>query len=311
MQKIRTVNEFIGDYTVIEYELFTLCDKNCSYCYNVVETDGKRFNNSIDDVLTGLKRILDMDNKRIIIQLIGGEVLLHKNFETIIEFLYNNRHDDHKFTLFTHADHPVEFFQTRIDLLKKFGDKIRISCTLHTEGLNRKRFIENIRYVDNNFNYSNLFFFTDTNYLKDLDYIESVFDSINVMKIFPLMLDHSDSFNISYQLVNMNSKFEKYLDKMDTLYDIDDVLLPYNKGKYQMVKATQLTFTGSKCIVRAYEIDRFGDLTMSCFPDGHKPITNIFRNPSKKLLNECEITCNQKKCNMNLVNFRVELKNET
>jgi len=105
MKHIKTHNDFIGDHIIVEFEIFTLCDKSCSYCYNI-PNNGPRFNNSIDDVLEGLKRIIDMDNKKIIIELIGGEPILHKHFEEIIDFIYKNKHEDHKLIIFTHADHP-------------------------------------------------------------------------------------------------------------------------------------------------------------------------------------------------------------
>ena len=303
--QIRTVNNFVNDHMIVEYELFTLCDKSCSYCYNVVDTGGKRYNNPIDEVIRGLKRIMEMDNKKIIIHLIGGEVLLHKHFEEIIDYLYTNSHEDHKFTLFTHADHPFEFFKTRIDLLKKFGDRVRISCTLHTQELNEPQFMRNIKYIDDTFEHSNLFFFTDNEYLKDLDLVRAAIDSTTRMKLFPIVLDNSDALATSFQIVNMNTKFDDYLDRMDTQYIIDGETLPYNKGKYKMVKETNLTYTGKKCTIRAYEIDRQGDITMSCFTSNQVPLGNIFRNPSRKLLNSCSITCNQERCNINLVNFEV------
>jgi organic radical activating enzyme len=303
--QIKTVNNFVNEHMIIEYELFTLCDKSCTYCYNVVDTGGKRYNNPIDEVLRGLKRIIEMDNKKIIIQLIGGEVMLHKHFAEIIDYLYINSHSDHKFTLFTHADHPPEFFKSRIDLLKKFGDRVRISCTLHTQELNRAQFMTNIAYVDKTFEHSNLFFFTDNNYLKDLETVKEAIESTVTMKLFPIILDDSDAYTTAVQLVNMNTKFDEYLDRMDTTYIIDGQAFPYNKGKYKMVRDTNLTYTGKKCTVRAYEIDRAGDVTMSCFETGQQPIANIFRNPSRKLLDGCSITCKQKRCNMNLVNFEV------
>jgi hypothetical protein len=306
MKKIKTHNDFVGEHTIVEYEIFTLCDKSCSYCYNVADTGGERFNNSVDSVLRGLKRIMCMDNKKIIIELIGGEAMLHHNFETIINYLYDNRHPDHKFILFTHADHPTEFFVDRLDMLKKFGDSIKISCTLHVERLNKHRFKDNIKYVDENFKYSNLFFFTDNNYLKELTYIESVFDSLTTMKLLPIALDHSNIIDTVHQLVNMNSKFEKYLDRIDVTYEIDGELLPYNKGKYVIFNETKLVFTGDACRVRAYEIDRFGDISMCCFTSGQTPLGNIFRNLSNSLLDNVTITCRQNKCHINLINFEVD-----
>jgi len=34
---IKTINAFNDNYTLVEYELFTMCDKACSYCYNIDE----------------------------------------------------------------------------------------------------------------------------------------------------------------------------------------------------------------------------------------------------------------------------------
>lgn len=308
MTQIKTTNSFVGDHTIVEYELFTLCDKSCSYCYNVFDTNGKRYNNSLENVIEGLRRIMTMDNKKVIIQLIGGEVMLHKNFKEIIDFIYDNRHPDHKITLFTHADHPIEFFTNRLELLKKFDDSVRISCTLHLEGLNRERFIDNIKWVDDNFKNSNLFFFTDDTYLSEYTFLEKAINSTHNMKLFPIALDQSTTLNLARQLINMNTKFDKYLDRMDTQYEIDGVTIPYNKGKYTLFKNTGLTFTGGECTIRAYEVDRFGDITMACFSPLQKPLGNIFENNSTELLNSCSITCKQKICQVNLVSLKVNLK---
>jgi len=227
MKHIKTHNEFIGDHVLVEFELFTLCDKSCSYCYNVADTNGVRYNNDISGVLRGLEKIMSMNNKKIIIELIGGEPLLHKNFEEIINYLYTNAHPDHKFSIITHADHKPTFFKKRLNLLKKFGDKVKITCTLHTENLNKVQFKNNVKWVDDNFKYSSLFFFTDNDYLNDIDYIEEVFDSLKNMKLQPLVLDNSNLLETINQLVNMNSKFEKYLNKFDVIYKIDGSILPY------------------------------------------------------------------------------------
>jgi len=309
MKHIKTHNDFIGDHIIVEFEIFTLCDKSCSYCYNI-PNNGPRFNNSIDDVLEGLKRIIDMDNKKIIIELIGGEPILHKHFEEIIDFIYKNKHEDHKLIIFTHADHPSHFFNKRIDLLKKFEDKVRISCSLHLEELNKDQYLRNIKYVDKNFKHSDLYIFTDNRYLNETIFIEKIMDSVQNMKIFPLILDNSNVLDLSYQIVNLNTKFEKYSEKMNVQYEIDGKIIPYNKAKYLMYKFNRLSYTGQQCRVRAYEIDRWGDITMSCFQNGQEPLGNIFNNPSTALLNSCSITCTQKRCNPNLVNFEVTIGND-
>jgi len=68
-----------------------------------------------------------------------------------------------------------------------------------------------------------------------------------------------------------------------------------------------LIFTGKNCNVRAYEVDRNGDVTMCCFENEQKPIGNIFLDPSKNLLNGKVIKCQQKKCQFNIISFEVEL----
>jgi organic radical activating enzyme len=306
MKHIRTENNFIEDYILVDYEMYTLCDKNCTYCYNVIDTDGVRFNRPADEIIRVLKRILDMNNKKVIIQLIGGEVMLHKHFEEIISFILEYKHEDHKLLLFTHADHPINFFEERINLLKKFGDKVKISCTLHLQDLNKERFLHNIKLIQENFTYSNLMFFTDPEYLKDIDFVMSTFESLTTMKLYPLMLDHSNKATTLYQLVKMNSNFDRFADKMDVQYVIDGIDVPVNRGKFQLHTKTQLQFTGCKCKIRDYEVDKEGNLVMSCFEKGQTPITNIFQNPSKKLLDGRTIECKQVMCNPNLVSFEIE-----
>lgn len=306
MERIKTHNSFVEDHTIVEFEIFTLCDKSCSYCYNIPNT-GPRYNNSLDDIFHGLRRIMEMDNKKIIIELIGGEPILHKHFEDIVDFIYTNKHPDHKLIVFTHADHPVEFFKKRIDLLKKFGDRVRVSCSLHLEELNKQQYLNNIGYINDTFAHSDLFVFTDNAYLRDAEFVEQVFDSLTTMRIYPLILDNSNALDMAHQIVNMNTRFEKYLDRMNVQYEIDGTILPYNKAKYLMYRFNKFAYTGHQCRVRAYEVDKWGDITMSCAQSGQQPLGNIFKDGSNKLLNSCTITCNQKRCNPNLVNFEVDM----
>jgi len=305
IRHIKTHNEFIKDYVLVEYELFTLCDKSCSYCYNVAHTEGKRYNNELDKVLQTLQNIMSMDNKKIIIELIGGEPLLHKHFNEIVEFLWDNKHPEHKFSILTHADHPKEFFQNRMELLKKFGDNFRVTCTLHIEGLNKERFLDNIKWVNENFKYSNLFFFTDNRYLEEIEFVEQVFKSLTTMKLQPLILDKSKDISLIQQMVNMSKKFESFEHLMDTHYEIDGKVIPYNKAKIEMYKYNQLTYTGQSCKIRAYEVDKNGDITMCCFRIGDKPMGNLLTNFNPSQLNSEVITCPKKVCQTNMLNFEV------
>lgn len=301
---IKTINAFNDNYIIVEYELFTMCDKECSYCYNINEETPKRFTNNIKDIIDGLSRIMDMDNKRIIIQLIGGEVLLHKDFDMIIQYFIDNKHPYHKLSVFTHGDHYPTMFKSKLSPLISLGDDVKINISLHQERLNKEQFKNNLIFVEQEFNHCALFIFVYPEYINNFPFLYELLDSTTI-KIFPIILDDSKDIKLAHQLVNFN-KLEKYEHRMDILYDIDGSIMPYNRGKYYMYKSEQLRYGGRECTVRAFELTKEGDITMCCFSSGSDTLGNIFDKDYKHLFDERKIICQQDKCHLNLVSMKVE-----
>jgi len=247
---------------------------------------------------------MDMDNKRIIIQLIGGEVLLHKGFNEIIQYFIDNKHPYHKLSVFTHSDHDPSMFKSKLSPLISLGDNVKINITLHQEHLNKLQFKNNLVFVEQEFNHCALYIFVYPEYINNFPFLYELLDSTRI-SIFPIILDDSEDIALAYEMTNLN-KLEKYENRMDVQYDIDGTIMPYNKGKYYMYKSEQLRYKGRNCSVRAFEVTKDGNITMCCFTNEADTLGNIFDKDYKHLFNKRNIICQEDKCHFNLVSMKVE-----
>lgn len=298
---IKSTNPYYEGYTLINYEFSTLCDKECSYCYNMYQHD-KRFSIPHQKIVDDMTTILTADNPYLILILIGGETLIQPKFEEIIDHITKIKQPETKIILYTHADHEFNFFKSKIDTLKVFGDKIKIHCTLHWENLNFEQFTKNIKYINDNFNYCTMFFFLNNMFLNNQNYIDNLLEIAPKLKLYALKFDGAKGLDLIKQ-VTLYKQIEKYNNKMDNTITINQMPYPHNIGMNILYKETKYCFKGKRCTLLDYDIDKFGNVKMSCT---NEILFNIRENFDKSFFNLRTITCQENQCMSSLANLLVE-----
>lgn len=298
---IKSTNPFYDGYTLVEYEFNTLCDKNCSYCYNLQQHD-KRFGSNIEQVLKDFDAILSADNPYLLIVLIGGETLILPEYDRLIDFIAEKKKPETKVLLCTHGDHEHEFFKAKMDKLKVFGDMVKVQPTIHWEGLNRERFKKNMKYINDNFKYKTMYFLLTPEFLENEEYIDGLLEDSSELTIYGLIFDGSENLDLLKQ-VNLYKKLEKYNNRMENVLTLNGQTYPHNIGMNELYKATKYSFTGRKCTLQDYDVDTAGNVSMNC---NGKILFNLREGYTTDMFNVRQITCEESKCTLSLFNLVVE-----
>lgn len=301
---IKTSNEFSDGYVIVEYEMITTCNKQCSYCYNVAG-NRKRQHASYETIRDNILKILSSDNPNIILQLIGGEVMVHERFDDIINLIYDNKKTETKIALFTHTDHDPKFFQDRVSNLMKFGDQVKINCSLHLDGIDRQKFLDNM-LIANTLSNCTSFIIVDDRMIDNLDWYSGVLEQCHNFKWYPLIYDKQSDTGVLSQFM-LYRKLTPIADRVDTKLILDGRCMPYHIGRINAHIKYGLNFSGLKCHPLIYTINVTGDISLHC---SDEVITNI-SNFDKQLFNERVITCSQEECDRCFGILHVEENNES
>lgn len=297
---IKSTNPFFDNYVLVEYEFSTLCNKDCSYCYNMFDTD-TRSANPLDVILADLTSILTVDNPHIIINLIGGEIMVHPDFKEIIDHIANVKRPETRVILYTHADHRPKWFKERIDYLKVFGDKVKVISTIHLEDLNFDQFRTNIQYVNDNFPYLTLYLLINDELLAQLDFIKSLLASCEKLKLYALLFDGNRGFDLIKQL-SMFKRLDDISDRMDNTFTLNEGEFPQSSKLMDVYKDTNFNFQGGQCTLMIYEVDRNGNYRKSC----DNVIMGNIRDNDKSMFDLKTITCPNSRCMESLSNLDVK-----
>jgi len=232
--QIKSTNPFFDNYVLVEYEFTTLCNKNCSYCYNLIDHD-VRFSNDLDTILEDMTSILTVDNPYIILNLIGGEVMVHPHYEKIIDHIYNTKHPETRVLMYTHGDHKHEWFKKKIDHLKKFGDKFKLHCTIHFEELNFEQFKQNVQYMHDNFPFITLYMIVDDVLINNFDLIQELLDTNKNLKIFGLPYDGNRGIELIKQL-NKFKELNRWADRFDNTFTLAEGEFPQGEKLFDVYR---------------------------------------------------------------------------
>lgn len=298
--QIKSSNPFFDDYVLVEYEFTTLCNKNCSYCYNMVDHE-VRFTNDLETILSDITSILTVDNPRIIFNLIGGEVLVHPHFETIIEHIHKIKKPETRVLMYTHGDHKPEWFKKKIDHMKKFGDKFKIHCTIHFEELNYHQFKQNLQYMHDNFSAVTLYVLVDDILIRNFDFIQELLDSCPNLKLFGLPYDDKRGIDLMRQLIKFK-ELNRWSDRMDNTFTLKEGKFPQSTKLFDIYKSSKdFNFYGSKCTLMIYLIDKDGNIRKAC----DTVILGNIRDNKKDMFNFKTITCPNTRCMESLSNLDI------
>lgn len=300
---IKTSSNFMNDYIFVEYEIFTTCNKKCSYCYNMNHYEDRNYETS-EYIISNISKIIT--NDKIILQLIGGEPILHKNFNEIINFIYDNKKEDLKLTIFTHADHNNHFFEKKLFELIKFGNKAKINCSLHFEDINFKQYEDNILFLDKNFSEICIFILVDDNFMTNYDWFKELINKTSNVTFLPLFFDESKSNLDFFKQLKYFNKLKDIINKNDCFIIINDKKYFYSEGKLELFKKNKFSFLGNDCKIKYYEINKSGDIRLAC----NRSIIENLKNLDKinNFFVEKQTICKEKTCQKNLITSEMKHK---
>lgn len=290
--KLKIYNTFFDDtYLKIDFEWFTTCDLNCSYCYNT--QNEPRYNRKTSDIKDGLIKILSMTHDNIVVSLIGGEILLSSEFNDIMNTIKQYSKPSHKFLLFTHAQHDPKLFKSKMDSVLGLGDQVRVICSTHFEKMNYKNFEINAEYVNTNFKYCSFVIFPDQNFLDNKEYFDSIIKKNQKFSIEPLIFDIYDNKKIN-QIKNqmyfkkLKHDLKDYKNKTEMTYIINEQETSAIDAKYKLFTEYNYNFKDSLCNLRIYETRSNGDIFYGC-DISQEPIANLFSSSLDELNNILKI----------------------
>jgi len=298
--QIKSTNPFFDNYVLVEYEFTTLCNKDCSYCYNMVDHE-VRFTNDLETILDDMTSILTVDNPYIILNLIGGEVMVHPHYEKIIEHIYNIKKPETRVLMYTHGDHKPEWFKKKIDHVKKFGDKFKLHCTIHFEELNFDHFKQNMQYMHDNFPAVTLYMLVDDILISNFNLIQELLDNCKNLKLFGLPYDGYRQYDLIKQL-NKFKELNQWADRMDNTFTLVEGEFPQSTKLFDIYKESKdFNFFGSQCTLMIYLVDKDGDIRKAC----DDVILGNIRDNKKDMFDFKTITCPNVRCMESLSNLDV------
>lgn len=149
----------------IQWLLTNICNYSCSYCPDMFNDGSKKG----PDLETFKKTILQFRNqfpdKKILMELTGGEVTALKDFEAILEFLGEQKI---QVAILSNGARPIKFWQDHAHLLS------RVILSYHTEQANPDHFYEVVKTLANKVHVSINVLIKPDNFLETYQYAQKL-----------------------------------------------------------------------------------------------------------------------------------------
>lgn len=143
MKKIIAIKD-LDDMKVIKWRITEACNYHCSYCIRrplVEKANPENIKAALavlPDVINLAERLANRHNMKVKIDLIGGEVSLHKETLDIVKGLGDSEAIG-KINITTNLSQPVDWY---LDLIDKSKKKISITASFHPEYADLDEFLE-------------------------------------------------------------------------------------------------------------------------------------------------------------------------
>jgi len=241
----------------IQWHITNSCNLRCTHCYQENFTSEKDISfKFLKEIFTNVENFLKEKNKKLVLDLTGGEIFLYKDWKKIIELVFSSEIVN-KIGIITNG-----FFlnNSTIEFLKSFPD---IEIKISTEGIEKEiyefyrgkgayeKFIEVIeRLKITNFNKTLMFTITESNN----DQVEKIFDFCKEYKFSKFIIERfiplGNSKEMKEDIVKIDTwcKIIKILfENCDLEFNIHDVL-PYRGFMVEMKNEGNFLY-GAFCIV--------------------------------------------------------------
>jgi len=269
----------------IHWDIVTVCQYNCSYCYarKDYKTEGWNKLPSLEDQL----KVIDAISSSSLpynLGLLGGEPTLHIHYNDLITYIHNKLRDSDKLYVVSNGEKD---FSDHIEL-----DKLVMLWSYHPEYTKEDIFFRNVEIMKSKgFKYKiNIMLHPGKVYWKRTK--EFIYKCIEKgYRIHPHFI-----YKDVYNLFNYTKDFWEYFRFLD--YEIEKDLV-YNKelyNDYSLFYSKKNKFKGWNCYNNNYEINI--DYNINQFCKSNKGI-NLLKEPDffKNINKVKPIVCNFSSCN--------------
>ncbi len=164
--------KLIDDYVYISLDLTQYCNLNCKYCIrNSIKYESQEFEYTLDNFNLFIE-FLKLQNKQVLLEIVGGEPTIHPNFIDFINILYKEFPNIY-IKLLTNGTADLALY-------KQLPTNVTVSITCHTDEnidiINIiPKYLKMIQYFDNIH-----FKLLDSNDIDRLQYIIRAFQKYNI-----------------------------------------------------------------------------------------------------------------------------------
>lgn len=282
--KTEGINHY-KDRLYIHWDITTLCNYNCSYCYAKKQYANKWQQPAIWSKQLEVIDELSKSTLPLFLGLLGGEPTMHQRYFLLLDILYEKilTHKDSRIYITTNGSKSNDFFKQH----KHTDGKIYILWSIHPEYMNKQSF-ENlytnilIMRTKGYKNKVNLMLHPAKRYWKFIEYMYKRLNEIEDIDIHPHFIyngfdndvNYSDEFYDNFIFLE-SQRLKEF--QFWTLYTVDIF------SDYEIFKRGLNQFKGWSCWHNNFEINSNCKISDQCFdriskdipPDFFKNITNI------------------------------------
>lgn len=270
----------------IHWDLITICQYNCTYCYARKEYEEIKGWNKIPR-LEDQKRIVDAISSSSLpynLGLLGGEPTIHIHYKELVTYIHSKLKEDDRLYVVSNgmgdfSNHPIL-------------EKLVILWSYHPEYVNEKDFLYNVQVmIDKGYQYKiNIMLHPGKEYWESIKkFIIYCLD--RELRIHPHFL-----YKDVYTLFKYSKDFWKFFEFLDTIIEKDLVLGDTLHNDFSILKSGFNKFKGWDCYNNNYEIAV--DYRVNKFCRDNKEV-NLLDNPNyfKDIKTVKPITCSFNSCN--------------
>lgn len=265
----------------IHWDITTLCNYNCSYCYAKKQYDKKWQQPAIWSKQLEVIDKLSRSTLPIFLGLLGGEPTMHQRYFKLLDILSEKilTHKDSRIYITTNGSKSNNFFQQHKDV----DGKIYILWSIHPEYMSNETFdniFSNIQIMHSKGykNKVNLMLHPAKRYWEFIKYMYHRLNELEFINIHPHFIYNGFDNDVHY-----SEEFYQYFKFLENqrlkefqFWTLDNT---YILSDYELFKQGLNQFKGWSCWHNNFEINSNCKISDQCFDRGSKEIPyDFFKN---------------------------------
>lgn len=153
MSKIISIKD-LDDMGVIKWRLTDVCNYHCSYCIRRPLADEGTLMNDMVRCITAIpgvqriaKELNEINNKKVKIDLIGGEITLFNQLSMILAILYSCDYIE-KINITTNLSRDIGYYKELANVAKNKNKKLTMTASFHYEFTELDKFMEKAKVMN-------------------------------------------------------------------------------------------------------------------------------------------------------------------